>query len=181
MPADRGRYPSPAVALPSPPASLSSSRVAAPPGAPFAGDHATASPLTQCPPARLWLNARRPTAVLKPAGLPLTQARRIAADSSTGSALIHARWPPLSLAPWIKSTCHGQECRVSVLLCPQEHFKLPCLVHGDSSGAGGSSCCGHGGHSSRLPPCCWSGGGRWGTLWGPLTPDHAQRKPQPPS
>ncbi len=62
-------------------------------------------PLTQCPPAR-----RCP------------KARRIAADSSTGSALIHARWPPLSLAPWIKSTCHGQECRVSVLLCPQEHF-----------------------------------------------------------
>ncbi len=52
-----------------------------------------------------------------PAGPPLTQARRIAADSC----------PPLSLAPWIKSTCHGQECRVSVLLCPQEHFKEPCL------------------------------------------------------
>ncbi len=105
-----------------------SSPPAAPPGAPFAGDHATASPLTQCPPARLWINARRPAAVLKPAGLPLTQARRIAADSSTGSALIDARWPPLSLAPWIKFTCHGQECRVSVLLCPQEHFKLSCLV-----------------------------------------------------
>ncbi len=139
---------------------------------------------------RLWLNAHRPASDSMPAGLPLTQARRIAADSSppdcrclkpTGSALIHARWPPLSLAPWIKSTCHGQECRVSVLLCPQEHFNLPCLVHGDLSGAGGSSCCGHGGHSSRLPPCCWSGGGRWGTLWGPLTPGHAQKKPQPPS
>ncbi len=38
---------------PKPAGSLSSSRVAAPPGAPFAGDHATASPLTQCPPARL--------------------------------------------------------------------------------------------------------------------------------
>ncbi len=71
---------------------LPSSRVAAPPGAPFAGDHATGSPLTPCPPARLWLNARR-----------------IAADSCppdcrwlkpTGSALTHARWPPLTLAPW---------------------------------------------------------------------------------
>ncbi len=50
MPADRGSYPPPAVALPSPPAGC---RVAAPPGAPFAGDHATGSPLTQCPPARL--------------------------------------------------------------------------------------------------------------------------------
>ncbi len=72
-----------------------------------------------------------------PAGSPLTQACRIAADSSppdrrwlepARSALTHARRPPLSLAPWIKSTCHGQECRVSVLLCPQEHFNLPCLV-----------------------------------------------------
>ncbi len=80
---------------PKPAGSLPSSRVATPPGAPFAGDHAT--------------------------GSPLTQAHRIATDSSppdrrwlkpTGSALIHARWPPLSLAPWIKSTCHGQECRV---------------------------------------------------------------------
>ncbi len=67
---------------PKPAGSLPSSRVAAPPGAPFAGDHATRSPLTQCPPARLWINAHRPAAVLKPAGLPLTQARRIAADSS---------------------------------------------------------------------------------------------------
>ncbi len=58
---------------------------------------------------------------------------------------------------------------------------LSCLVRGDSSGAGGSSCCGHGGHSSRLPTCRWYGGGRWGTLWGPLTRSHAQKKPQPPS
>ncbi len=121
-----------------------------------------------------------------PAGPPLTQARRIAADSSppdrrwlkpAGLALTHARRPPRSLAPWIKVTCHGQECRVSVLLCPQEHFKEPCLVHGDSSGAGGSSCCGHGGHSSRLPPCR---GGVSG-CWGPLMSCHAQRKPQLPS
>ncbi len=87
MPADRGRYPPLAVALPSPPAG---SRVAAPLGAPFAGDHATGSPLTQCPPARLWLNARRIAADssppdrrwLMPAGSPLTHARRIATDSS---------------------------------------------------------------------------------------------------
>ncbi len=39
---------------------------------------------------------------------------------------------------------------------------LSCLVHGDSSGAGGSSCCGHGGHSSRLPPCRGGGSGSCG-------------------
>ncbi len=55
---------------------LPSSRVAAPPGAPFAGDHATGPPLTQCLPiagdiCRRWLSqARR----LVP-GLPLPQAR----------------------------------------------------------------------------------------------------------
>ncbi len=67
----------------------SSSRVAAPPGATFAGDRATGLPLTQCPPARLWLNAHRIAADssppdrrwLMPAGLPLTQAHRIGADS----------------------------------------------------------------------------------------------------
>ncbi len=69
-----------------------------------------------------------------------------------------------------------------VVSCPQEHFNyLVGHVHRDSSGAGGSSCCGHGGHSSRLPPCRRSGSGCWGTLWGPLTPRHAQRKPQLPS
>ncbi len=37
---------------PKPAGGLPSSRVAAPPGTPFAGDHATGPPLTQCPPAR---------------------------------------------------------------------------------------------------------------------------------
>ncbi len=109
------------------------------------------------PPARRWL---------KPAGSPLT----------------HARRPPLTLAPWIQSTRHGQECRVC-LVVPTGTFKknlvLSCprrLVW-----AGGSSCCGRGGHSSRLPRCRRGGSGCWGTLWGPLTPCHAQRKPQLPS
>ncbi len=36
--------------------------------------------------------------------------------------------------------------------------------------------------SSRLPPCRGSGGGCWGTLWGPLTPRHAMKDhlPWPP-
>ncbi len=38
---------------PKPAGGLPSSRVATPPGTPFAGDHATGPPLTQCPPARL--------------------------------------------------------------------------------------------------------------------------------
>ncbi len=52
------------------------------------------------PPARLWLNARRPASDSMPTGSPLTQARRIAADSSppdrrwlkpAGSPLTQAR------------------------------------------------------------------------------------------
>ncbi len=138
-------------------------------------------PLTQCPPDRRWF---------RPAGSPLIHARRIAADSCppdcrwfkpTGLALTHARWPPLSLA---KSSPHVT-ARSAVCLFCRAHRNiltiLSCLVHGDSSGAGGSSCCGHGGHSSRLPPCRGNGSGCWGTLWGPLTLRHAQRKPQLPS
>ncbi len=96
----------PAVAIPSPPA----------------GSLVPGVPLPQ---------ARRPAADSMPAGPPLTQARRPAADSSppdrrwikpAGSPLTHARRSPLTLAPWIQSTCHGQESRVCVLLCPQEHF-----------------------------------------------------------
>ncbi len=57
------------------------------------------------PPARHWINARRPASDSMPAGLPLIQARRIAADSSppdcrwlklAGLPLTHARWPPLA-------------------------------------------------------------------------------------
>ncbi len=102
---------------PKPASWLPSSRVAAPPGVPFAGDHATGSPLTQCPagppmtqcpPDRRWLNARRITA---DSSLPDRRWLK-----PTGSPLTHARWPPLSLAPWIKSTCHGQECRVCLVV-----------------------------------------------------------------
>lgn len=88
MPADRGRYPPPVVALPSPPAACLV------PGLPLPQAHRSRE-IT--PPDRCCLNARRPVSVSKP----------------TGSALIHARWPPLSLAPWIKSTCHGQEARMA--------------------------------------------------------------------
>ncbi len=137
-----GGYPKPAGGLPS-------SRVAAPPGAPFVGDHATGPPLTQCPPDRRWL---------KPAGSTLS---------------------PSPVDP-VHNTARSAVCMSG--LCPQGHFNyLVGHVHRDSSGAGGSSCCGHGGHSSRLPPCRRSGSGCWGTLWGPLTPRHAQRKPQLPS
>ncbi len=57
------------------------------------------------PPARRWLNARRPASDSMPAGLPLTQALRIAADSSSldcrwlklaGLPLTHARWSSLA-------------------------------------------------------------------------------------
>ncbi len=161
---------------PKPAGWFSSSRVAAPPGPPFAGHHTTGLPLTQCPPARLWLNGRRTASDSMAAGPPLTQC-------PPDRRWLNARRPPLTLVPWIQSTRHGQESRVCVLLCPQEHFNpvMSCLVRGDSSGAGSSSCCGRGGHSSHLPPCRRSGSGCWGTLWGPLTPRHAQRKPHLPS
>ncbi len=68
---------------PKPAGWLPSSRVAAPPGVPFAGDHATGSPLTQarrigadqCPLASPL--SQSPPLTQCP---PLTQARRIAAD-----------------------------------------------------------------------------------------------------
>ncbi len=118
MPADRGRYPPPAVDLPSLPAGCLV------PGLPLPQARRSWEIM---PPARLWLNARRPASDSMPAGPPLTQC-------PPARLWLNAANP----SPWIESTRHGQECRVSVLLCPQEHFKEPCLVHGDSSGAGGS-------------------------------------------
>ncbi len=53
------------------------------------------------PPARHWINARRPASDSMPAGLPLTQARRIAADSSSPDC----RWlMPAGRRPWGKPT-----------------------------------------------------------------------------
>ncbi len=123
---------------PKPAGWFSSSRVAAPPS----------------PPARLWLNARRIAADsspldrrwLKPAGSPLTHARRL----------------PLTLARG-SSPHHGQACRA---MSPESWFLslvLPSgtvlmylvgLVHGDSSGAGGS-CSGLGGHFQPPAPLSW--------------------------
>ncbi len=50
-----------------------------------------------------------------PAGSPLTQARRIGTDSCPLAAAIPC---PVDIVHM------SRECRVSVLLCPQEHFKL---------------------------------------------------------
>ncbi len=109
---------------PKPAGWLPSSRVAAPPGVPFAGDHATGSPLTQacrigadqcplasplsqsppltqCPPDHRWL---------KPAGSPLTQARRIAADSS----LQDRRWLKPAGSPLT------QACRIAADSSPPD-------------------------------------------------------------
>ncbi len=137
--------------------------------------HARRPPLTN---ARLWLNARRIATDscppdrrwLMPAGSPLTQDHRTGADSC-----------PLAAAnPSPVDRVHSSRPGVPCLSCCAHRnilIIMSCLVHGDSSGAGGSSCCGHGGHSSRLLPCRGGGGGHWGTLWGPLTPGHAQKKP----
>ncbi len=125
---------------PKPAGGLPSSRVAAPPGVPFAGDHATGPPLTQCPPDRLWLSARR-----------------IGADSCP----LAAAYPSPVESPHV--TARSAVC---LFCCAHRNIliTLSCHVHGDLSGAGGSSCCGHGGHSSRLPPCRGSGSGSWGNL-----------------
>ncbi len=64
-------------------------------------------PLTQCPPACLWFQLARSAADssspdcrwLKLAGLPLTQARRIAADSCHWSSAGKANSPPHSFTP----------------------------------------------------------------------------------
>ncbi len=95
---------------------------------------------------------RRPASDSMPAGPPLTQACRIAADS----------WPPLTLVPWIRSTSRpGVPChvpRVMVFkscLALRNSFNVSCLVHGDSSGAGGSSCSGRGGHFQPPAPLSW--------------------------
>ncbi len=64
-------------------------------------------PLTQCPPACLWFQLARSAADssspdcrwLKLAGLPLTQARRIAADSCHWSSAGKANSPPLCFTP----------------------------------------------------------------------------------
>ncbi len=120
MPADRGRYPPPAVAIPSLPAGC-------------------LVPWLPLPQARRWL---------KPAGSPLTQARR----------------PPLTLAPWIQSTRHGQECRVYVLSCPQELFKYLVLSTETRQGQGAPLVMAEEVIPSRLPPCRGCGSGSWGNL-----------------
>ncbi len=61
-------------------------------------------PLTQCPPACLWLNARRPASDSSSPGVPLTQARRIAADSSSPDC----RWLKLAGLPLTHATGRRQ-------------------------------------------------------------------------
>ncbi len=67
-------------------------------------------------------------------GSPKPAAVRGSLTSSRPLLSLECMWqacrPPLTQAqvPWIQSTRHGQECRVYVLLCPQEHFNLPCRV-----------------------------------------------------
>ncbi len=113
LPADRGRYPPPAVALPSPPAGCRSPRRAV-----------------------RGRSRHRPASDSMPAGSPLTLARGSSPHVTPG-------------VPFLSRVVVHRSVLISHVLS----------VHGDLSGAGGSSCCGRGGHSSRLPPCCGSGGG----------------------
>ncbi len=88
---------------------------------PFTGDRRRRLRLSQARLECMW-QARRP---------PLTQARR----------------PPLSPSQVPVDPVHTSRPGVPCLCL----VVMSCLVHGDSSGAGGSSDCGRGGHS--LPPC----------------------------
>ncbi len=137
MPADRGRYPPP------------DKRVALFPG---------------CRSPRRAVRGRsrhRPASDSMPAGSPLTQARRIAADScppdaADSSHRIGADSCPLAAAipSPVESPHVTARSAVCLFCCAHRNFNHHVgLVHGDSSGAGGSSGGGHGGHSSRLPPC----------------------------
>ncbi len=113
-----------------------------------------------------------------PAGSPLTQARRIAADSCpAGSPLTQAHrigadsCPLAAAIPSPVDRVHTSRPGVPVCLSCCAHRNIlnihVGLVHGDSSGAGGSSCCGHGGHSSRLPLVVEVEAEAEGPVWAP--------------
>ncbi len=92
MPADRGRY--------SPPA----------------GSLVPGLPLPQAsPPARLWLNARWPASDSMPAGSPLTQARRIAANPSPVDRVHMSRQG----VPCLSCCAHRNILTYRVLSCPR--------------------------------------------------------------
>ncbi len=115
----------PAVAIPSPPAGCPvpglplpqarRSREITPPSAAHPARRLREiTPPSTAHPARL---SREIVAAIRGRSLPPSVAHPgppFAGDHAAGS--------PLTQAPWIQSTCSGQECRVYVLLCPQEHF-----------------------------------------------------------
>ncbi len=107
MPADRGRYPPPAVAIPSPPAG--SLVPPSPPSAahPARGSREMTPPFTAHRARRL--QEMTPPSAAHP-GPPF------AGDHAAGPPLTLARRPPLTLTPWIQSTRHGQECRVCLVV-----------------------------------------------------------------
>ncbi len=164
MPADRGRYPPPAVAIPSPPAGCLV------PGLPLPQARRSRE-IT--PPARLWLNARRPASDSMPAGSPLTQARRIAADSCPPAAAIPSPVDP------VHNTARSAVC----MSCRAHRNILILSVMSTETRLGQAAPLAVAMEAilATCPPCRRSGSGCWGTLWGPLTPCHAQRKPQLPS
>ncbi len=75
------------------------------------------------PPARLWLNARRPASDSMPARSPLTHARRIAVDSCPPAAAIpspvdqvHMLWPGV---PFLSRVVPTGTFKFLVLSCPR--------------------------------------------------------------
>ncbi len=144
-PAVRGRSTPPSAAHPGPPIAgdrIRHSRVieAAVRGSPRPADHGRSKPPSAAHPSppfagdrrrRPWfLQARRSREIDAAVRGSLTSSRRSLLTLGRLECMWQARRPPLTQAqvPWIQSTRHGQECRVYVLLYPQEHFNLPCRV-----------------------------------------------------
>ncbi len=168
----RPRLPTPPL-TPSPPFAGVHAAVRSSPSPPFAGDDATVHG-SPSPPFAGDDGAVRGSP--QPAGPPLTQARRIDAVSS----------PPAR--HWLKARGSSPHvlARSAVLSCAVSTGAVliqSSLVLSTKTRLGQAALLVMAAEAipSRLPPCRRSGGGRWGILWGPLTPGHAQKKPQPPS
>ncbi len=162
-PPSAGKANPPSVALSSPP---SAGKANPPYMAPSSTPPSTAlsSPLSTG-------KANPPSAALSsPWGKPTRCPRLLQVLPSTGKASPDSSCQPPASSKWIQSTHHGQEC---LTMSPKSWLFLSCCAHRNILIYLVMSVLST---ETHLPP--WRGSGCWGTLRGPLTPCHAQRKPQ---